>query len=201
MWGARPCPFTIVVLICSGLRPGNSHIDHFISELGATGTANEELMNLAGFIPTGVLIATFGLSLVLFLPNNYFARIGSTLIITFGIGVVIAGIFSCDPGCPRTGSLENKIHDSVSGFVFLLAIIGILLLGISFRNSTLFKGSWVNYSILTAILSFGFLLALINSIESYTLTGMWQRLLLVTIFLWCGFVGIKIFKYHGLNVK
>jgi hypothetical protein len=68
-----------------------------------------------------------------------------------------------------------------------------LLLGISFRNSPLWRGLWV-YSVLSALLSFGFIVALVNSIDSYTLTGMWQRLLLATIFLWCGIVGQQVFK-------
>ena len=196
-----PAFFTVVVLICSSLRPDYNHIALFISELGATGTTNDRLMNFAGFIPTGIFLISFGMSLILWLPKSFSSRIGSTLIIIFGIGVIIAGIFSCDPGCPRTGSLENQIHDKVSGLIFLMAIIGILLVGISFDNLPPFKRAWANYSFLTVILSMVFLVALANSIESYTFTGLWQRLLLTTIFLWCSLVGIRLFRYKSLNVK
>ncbi len=194
-----PFLFTVIVLICSSLRSDYSHIAHFISELGANGTANDRLMNFAGFIPTGILLASFGMSLILWAPKNYSARIGASLIMLFGIGIIIVGIFSCDPGCPRTGSLENKIHDNVSGPAFLIAITGILLLGISFRSVPPFKGSWAKYSIFTVILSTGFLVPLVITIESYTFTGLWQRLLLATIFLWCNFVGLKLFRYKRLS--
>ena len=190
---AGPVLFTTVTLICASLRPGFNHVSQFISELGATGTPNARLMNFAGFMPSGAMIAAYGVSLILLLPKGLLARTGSVWITLFGLGVIVAGSFSCDPGCPRVGSLENTIHDQISGPVFLSAIIGMLLLGISFRNSPLWRGLWV-YSVLSALLSFGFIVALVNSIDSYTLTGMWQRLLLATIFLWCGIVGQQVFK-------
>src|SRR5215217_7662438 len=55
-----PLLFTIITLICSSLRPNYDHMNEFISELGATGTSHADLMNFAGFIPSGILMATFG---------------------------------------------------------------------------------------------------------------------------------------------
>src|SRR5690348_3480633 len=112
---AGPLLFTLVMLICASLRPNYNHISYFISELGATGTANAGLMNFAGFIPSGILIALFGFSLIGFFPKSFLTRAGSALVIIFGIGMAVAGLFSCDPGCPREGSLENNIHDQISG--------------------------------------------------------------------------------------
>jgi len=48
---AGPVQSTIIIVICSTLRPGYDHIDQFISDLGATGTSHADLMNFAGFIP------------------------------------------------------------------------------------------------------------------------------------------------------
>ncbi|MCJ7809054.1 MAG: DUF998 domain-containing protein, partial [Desulfobulbaceae bacterium] len=159
----------------------------------ATGTPNARFMNFAGFIPAGGLIAVFGLSLALLLPSHLLARIGSFLIMAFGLGMIVAGNFSCDEGCPREGSLENTIHDQVSGPIFLGAIIGMLLLGILFRKLDSWRALWI-YSIASAVLSFGFMVGLVSSIDSHTTTGIWQRLLLATIFLWCGTAGWRIYK-------
>lgn len=194
-----PILFTVTTLICAGLRPGYSHIHHFISELGATGTPDAALMNWFGFIPSGILISSFGLSLTLLLPKKILARAGSVLVMLFGLGMTIVGFFSCDEGCPRDGSLENNIHDQISGPVFLCAIIGILLLGIAFRRLPYWKKLWL-YSIISAILSIVFLILLINSLEAYKNTGLWQRLLLFTIFLWFGITGIHVFKYWRSNI-
>jgi hypothetical membrane protein len=188
-----PVLFISITVICGSLRPDYSHISQFISELGATESPNAQLMNFVGFIPTGLMIAAFGASLYLQFPKHLLTRIGSIFITVFGLGIVVGGTFSCDIGCPREGSIENNIHDMVSGPIFLLGIIGILLNGISFRRQTSFRSIWV-YSAVSALLAFVFMVALVNSIESYTTTGLWQRLLLVTIFLWCGIVGMKLYK-------
>ena len=71
---AGPFLFTIIMLICSSLREDYNHIAHFISELGATGTPNADLMNFGGFIPAGTMIALFGLSLSGLLPKRFLAR-------------------------------------------------------------------------------------------------------------------------------
>lgn len=73
------------------------------------------------------------------------------------------------------------------------AIIGILILGISFRRLHFWREFWL-YSVVSALVSVGFLVGLVSSIESRTFTGLWQRLLLLTIFLWLARVGLKLFK-------
>ena len=188
-----PVLFTLITVICASLRPGYSHISQFISELGATGSPNAQFMNFAGFIPTGLMIAMFGVSLYLLLSKHLLTRTGSVFITVFGLGIVVAGLFSCDIGCPREGSIENNIHDTVSGPIFLIGIIGILLHGISFRRQPSFRSIWF-FSVVSALLAFTFMVALVNSFETYTTTGFWQRLLLATIFLWCGIVGMKLYK-------
>jgi hypothetical membrane protein len=195
-----PVLFTTVILICASLRPDYSHIAQFISELGATGTSNAMIMNWIGFIPSGLMISLFGTSLTTLLPKSPIARIGSILILVFGLGMVVAGNFSCDIGCPREGSLENSIHDKISGAIFVLVVIGILLLGISFRYNPRMRSLWI-YSVISAFLALIFLMVLISSIESYTTTGLWQRLFLGTIFLWCVIVGYQMLKAtHGVEV-
>lgn len=188
-----PVLFTGVTLICASFRPDYSHISQFISELGATNSPNATFMNVAGFIVSGLMITAFGLSLTLLLPTNLRSRIGSVLMIFFGVGMLVVGNYSCDIGCPREGTFENNLHDQISGPIFIMGIVGIMLLGISFRNVPLLRGLWV-YSVASALLSFGFMVGLVNSIESNQLTGLWQRLLLGTIFLWLAVVGVKLFK-------
>ena len=192
---AGPLQSTIVIVICSTLRADYNHVDQFISDLGATGTSHADLMNFAGFIPSGVIMAAFGTALWMLLPKHILGRIGASLIILFAIGLIIAGIFSCDPGCPQQGgSVENSIHDAIAGPMFLSAITGLLLFGISFRKFSGWK-RLSNYSLISAVLCYGFFVLLISSLESRNLTGIWQRLILLTIFLWCGIVGIKLFNF------
>jgi hypothetical membrane protein len=196
---AGPLLFTLTTIVCAALRPGYSHIAQFISELGSTGTPNAYLMNFAGFIPAGVMIASLGLSLILLLPKRFLTLSGSVLITVFGICTVVVGIFSNDaPGFSGEGSLANRIHDLVSLLMFLCVIIGILMLGISFRRLPSWRRLWL-YSLVSALISLVLLIALINSIESLRYTGMWQRLFLLSIFLWMGIVGMHIYRASQEN--
>lgn len=190
---AGPLLFSIIILICAGLRPGYSHISQFISELGASNTPNANLMNYAGFIPNGILLSSFGISLFVLLPRSTIKNIGSSLIILFGFGVFLAGIFSCDPGCPLEGSDEAKLHDNISAIAFISAIIGSGLLGISFRKLPAWRSLFV-YSLATSVLSLVFLISMINSFDLRIYTGVWQRMMLLTLFIWCSIVGARTFR-------
>jgi hypothetical membrane protein len=190
-----PLLFTLITVICAALRPDYSHISQFISELGATGSPNADLMNFAGFMASGLMIALLGFSLISNLPKKFLPLTGSVLITVFGIGVIIVGIFSNDfPEAPEdAGSLSNRIHNQVSLLMFLCVIIGIFMLGISFRKLPSWRRLWL-YSVLSALVSFGLLVALINSTQTFTYTGTWQRLFLLSIFLWMGIAGLHIFN-------
>jgi len=192
---AGPVLFTITTVVCAAIRPGYSHIHDFISELGATGTPHAYLLNWMGFIPSGLMLAAFGWSLLSLLPKKIPARLGSVFVIIFGLGMTTVGFFSCDEGCPREGSLENNIHDSISGPIFICGILGVLFLGFAFRRLAYMKPLWL-YSVISAGLSIVFLLSLINSFDSGRFTGTWQRLLILTLFLWFGIVGWRVFRYE-----
>jgi len=198
---AGPLLFTLTTAICAGLRPGYSHISQFISELGATDSPNAHLMNFAGFIPAGLMIALLGFSLILNLPRKFLPLTGSVLIAMFGIGMIVVGIFSNDFPEPHedAGSLSNRIHDQVSLLMFLSVIIGIFILGISFRKLPSWRRLWL-YTVLSSLVSLGLLVALINSTQTFTYTGIWQRLFLLSIFLWMGIAGLHIFNAQRENI-
>jgi hypothetical protein len=186
---AGPLLFVIVVIVAAAMRDDYSHVTNFISELGATGTPNAALMNYAGFIPTGLLLAGFGVSLSAVLPRSRRAIAVSALVTFFAMGIVAAALFSCDAGCPQgTGSLENIVHDRIAPPTFLALIVGIAIFGLLVRELP----SWRHlaaYSLLTSGLGLIFLIALASSLETRNLTGLWQRLMLAVLFLWCARVG------------
>ena len=186
--------FTTSTLICGYLRTDYDPLNNFVSELGETNSSTELLMNYIGFIPSGILFSLFGLSLLIIVSKNLSSRIGALLIVLFGLGMTLAGIFSCDQGCPIIGSTESIIHDRVSAVTFISAILGIILLGFSFKKMSIFRNISV-YAILTGFISLILLIIMINSFESRNLTGLWQRLLLLSIFLWTIIMGLRVFKH------
>ena len=190
---AGPALFTLTTIVCSSMRPDYNHISDLISELGATGTPHAQLMNFAGFIPAGAMAVCFGITLFFVLPKRILTRIGAALFTMFGLGVIVQGLFSCDPGCPIKGSMEHTVHDQVAGPTFLCAIIGALLLGISFRKFSEWRKLWI-FTVLSAAVSLCFLVGVIITFETRTLTGLWQRLLVLTLFAWMAIFGLHILK-------
>jgi hypothetical membrane protein len=189
-----PILFTTITLLLGYLLTNYDPLNNFVSELGATNSSTELLMNYIGFIPSGILFSLFGFSLLIIVSKNLSSRIGALLIVLFGLGMTLAGIFSCDQGCPAMGTTESTIHDRVSAVTFISAILGIILLGFSFKKMSIFRNISV-YTILTGFICLILLMIMINSFESRNLTGLWQRLLLLSIFLWTIIIGLRVFKH------
>lgn len=189
-----PVVFFAVVILAAALREDYSHLTHFVSELGATGSSRAGLMNYAGFVPGGLGLIAFGVALGRLLPRSRLTRTATALLVVFGSGVVASGIISCDPGCPQAGgSFQNFVHDKIAPVSFMCAIVASALLGVSFRNDPAWRG-FSSYSLATSVAALGFLLVLVSSLETRELTGLWQRLLLITLFGWCALGGVKAFR-------
>jgi hypothetical protein len=117
------------------------------------------------------------------------------LITFFGIGMSLAGFFQCDPGCPQPPtSLAGTIHDRVSVAAFVAAIAGIGFWAMEFRTRPLWKGLW-RYSALASAAGLCFLLALAASLDTRALTGLWQRLLIATVFGWYAVVALRLVRH------
>jgi hypothetical membrane protein len=91
---AGPVVFALVTVVSAALRPGYSHVTNMISELGATGTPYAVLMNYAGFVPAGLMLAALGVALAGVLPRHRLALAGAVLVTLFGAGVASSGVLS-----------------------------------------------------------------------------------------------------------
>jgi hypothetical protein len=115
--------------------------------------------------------------------RHVLAIAGSALVVLFGLGVAASGILSCDPDCPVPGgSLEKTLHNAIGPASFIALICGVGLLGYEFRRLPYFW-PFSLYSFVTSVLSLLFIFAVVGSMEARTLTSLWQRLLLTTLFL------------------
>lgn len=194
---AGPVLFTVVMLFCASLRPDYSHVDQFMSELGATDTPNAWLMNYAAFVPGGLLLILFGLSVARLVRGHALATVASALLTLFGAGTAAAGFISCDLGCPQSsGSVQNLIHDRIGPLSFLCGSVAVGLLAVHFRRHADWRRLWV-YSAVTSALAFASLALLAGSLESRELTGLWQRLHVGLLYTWCAVVGIRAFRLSG----
>jgi hypothetical membrane protein len=191
---AGPALFASVVILCAALRPEYSHVTQFMSELGESGGANAGLMNFVGFVPSGLLLAAFGASLAALRPRTALSLAAAALVGVFGLGIAGAGVYSCDPGCPREGmSFEATLHDRVSVGAFIAGILGIALWAYRFRALEAWRSLW-RYTAATSAGAVVLLAVLAASIESRAFTGVWQRLFLGTLYAWCAVVGLRAFR-------
>lgn len=188
---AAPVLFSIIIILSANMQSEYNHLHNFVSALGAEGSSSQYLMNYLGFIPTGILLVLFGFSLMKGFPWKKSSKIGSVLIIVFGLGVTLAGLFSCDPGCPQQGSTEARLHDGVSSIAFVSAILGMLFLSYTFRRQHQFK--LMIHAILSGFFAAIFLYEMITTMEVREYTGMWQRLLLFMVFQWTTVMGLQLF--------
>jgi hypothetical membrane protein len=189
---AGPVVFSTVTLAVAALRPGYSHATDVISELGATGTPYAALMNYVGFVPAGLMIAVFGIALSRAVAGGHLSILAAGLVTVFGCGMAASGVFSCDAGCPRgEGSLENGIHMVIAPPIFACFIAGVAILGNRFRSMPPPLGPLATYSLATSALALLFMIALVLSLESRTFSGIWQRLMVASLFLWSAVVAVR----------
>lgn len=189
-----PIIFTVIVIVAATMQPGYSHTQNFISELGATGAKNAALMNYAGFVIGGLLIATLGFALIKILPRERLTIVASVLVCLFGVGVATSGIISCDLGCPQgTGTSANIVHNTIAPIAFLCLITASMIFGFCWRSEIELRNLAV-YSLATGVVALGLLALLASSLEARVLTGLWQRLLLLVLFSWCIIVALRIGK-------
>jgi hypothetical membrane protein len=187
--------FAVVVLVLGALRPGYSHLQHFISELGVAGTPYAALMNYAGFVPAGLMLAAFGVALALVLPSGRLIRLAAVLVTTYGLGIAASGMMSCDLGCPQgEGSLENIAHNTIAPVSFLCLIAAMAMLGVRFRSLPAWRHLSL-FSLFASATALCLLVVLAGSLDSRTLTGLWQRLLLAVLFTWSALVGMEALRH------
>ena len=116
------------------------------------------------------------------------------MLAVFAVCVFLAGIFSCDVGCPTVDrSHEQKLHDLVSIIAFPAFVLAVLLRGVAFLRDS----SWRRfgyYSLATALLSIGLLVAMVQSEATRDGTGTWQRLFLGVLFVWMMLLAVRLWR-------
>lgn len=189
-----PVLFALVVILCGALQPGYSHATHMISELGETGGSYASLMNYLGFIPSGLFLVTFGASLAYLVPRSALSLVAASLVAIFGLGIAAAGVYSCDPGCPqRYLSSEATLHGLVSITAFTAGVFGIALWAYCFRGLAMWRSLWP-FSAASSATALALLLVLYATADARSPHGLWQRLFLATLFLWCAVASIRLFR-------
>lgn len=191
---AGPALFATIVVLCGALRPDYSHVTGFMSELGETGAPQAWLMNSLGFLTSGLLLTAFGVSLLSLRPRTVWSLAATVLMVVYGLGLAGAGLCSCDPGCPSQNlSSAAMAHRVISIIAFLAGILGIALWAYCFRSRPRWRSLW-RYSALSSALALVLFVVVGATEQSRAFAGVWQRLCVGTLDLWCAVVGLRVFR-------
>ena len=183
------------VILGGLLRPGYSHISMAISELVADGAPNRALLSSLFLLYNG-LLSLFGIGL--FLKANSQSRgrrvgvIGSSALVLVGIaGILMELVFAQEPGGTAT-TFAGTMHFVMAGVASLGTMVGVLTLGLWFRNFSDLKG-YVPYSMISVALIFisGGLSAVAMANHS-PLFGLIERITILTFTLWIFVIGWKV---------
>lgn len=114
--------------------PGYDHLRQYISELGATGAPAGQAVSLA-FMVSGALLTAFWLICARMFRDSRLAVFGFGLSALNGLGLFFGGVFRCDFECSLASpSREAVLHDVLGGIGYLCGIVGILVVGLAWRN-------------------------------------------------------------------
>ena len=194
---AGPLLFFAAVAVSGALRADYSHLNQFISELGETGGEFAWLMNYFGFMASAALILIFVLAFQTRFRRTTVTVVGTLLLALFAVCVFLAGVFSCDVGCPIADrSPEQQLHDLVSIIAFPVFVLGVAVWGCHFFRLAGWR-RFGQYSLVTAGVSVVLLVAMVQSEASRIGTGLYQRLFLGVLFLWLAVLAIRLVKSGG----
>jgi hypothetical membrane protein len=114
--------------------PGYDHLRQYISELGATGAPTGGAVSLA-FMASGILLTAFWMICAVLFRDSRLAVFGFGLSALNGLGLFFGGVFQCDFECSLASpSREAILHDVLGGVGYLCGIVGVLVVGLAWRN-------------------------------------------------------------------
>lgn len=182
------------VLIQDALTPGYDAFRQFVSHLslGPYGW-----LNIALLVVSGGLIALFAVGFRRVLQGDRRARAIWVPICGLGVGLMMAGVFTIDPGLgyppgsePQQSSWHGTVHDIAGGIVFLAAVAATVMTGRRFAGSRRWRRlANVSYGVAGVIIILFVLTSALAGLDyagSYRpgLAGLAERAYLTTTLLW-----------------
>lgn len=172
----------LLITVLGGANfPNYNHATQFISELGAFDAPNAGIINLAGFLPAGLLISAFTFFASQSLPRSGETTLGMFGLALFAIGYIAAAFFPCEPGCqPSEPSLSQALHNLLGLAGYFTAPLSLFLLGNAARK-------WPNATTLSTLGFIGSglsLLGLLGILSGFSYVGLAQRVLETSVLTW-----------------
>jgi hypothetical membrane protein len=177
-----PLLWLSLIGLAGAMRPGFSHITHYISELGERGSSTEFLMRYGAFGSTGFLYVCFAAALLAIFRDGWRSTLAAGLIGLDGLGRIGAGVFACDPGCGGLSS-NQELHHLFAILGFSSGILAAIVWGFTLRRRG-WPAPFTWYSVATGILALILLLMMSWSRDPLNARGLFEHLATGVLSLW-----------------
>ena len=157
-----------------------------------------------GFMIMGLLIEVFIVGFLLSVRGGCIHvdrkfRLGASILVFFGFGVLLAGAFHTDPvGGPHT--LEGTIHGIVAGVAFWLFPIASLLIAPCLRKQPYWKDLFL-YTIIASILALALLIVGVWLPSEVSWFGLYERILVLDELMWVEIMAVWLLRLSLHRVK
>lgn len=189
--------FSSTLVVAGYFYPGYSHVQQFISVLGATGAPHAGYVNYLGFFPTEVLLLVFFATCYVQIPHTRLNRLALFFYSVYATTLAVAAFVPCDAICqPETPSQNHTIHMASASVGYICGIIATLCLALgchSWTNHKAFKR--VGYGV-TLLVS----LALVTIEPDTGYAGLSQRIVEFTLFVWFIFWGYHLRRHATAQI-
>ncbi|MCV6622642.1 MAG: DUF998 domain-containing protein [Cellvibrionaceae bacterium] len=172
---------SFTVILAGNSYPDYSHVSQFMSELGATGSPDGDLVNYFGFIPTELFILLFLLALLKVMHKSKLLVLGVACIAVYALSLIAAAFYPCDFQCrPVDPSFSHDMHMLFGAIAYLAGIVGVAILAIDSKN-------WCESKV---PLASGFLIAacafalMLNLDAELPYVGLVQRCMEILVYAW-----------------
>jgi hypothetical membrane protein len=181
-----------IVIIATDLtaaisQPGYSPIRDSISSLAWSPMG---WLQTIGFLTVGLLVEVFVAGLLLAIRGGKVFGFGIGLLICFGFGLLLIGAFPTDPVGNLT-TIEGTIHDATAKTIFIIFPIASLLVALSLRKDSRWKGLFA-HTIATSGLALALVLGWLWLPEDLSWFGLYERILVANTIIWVGIMAIRL---------
>lgn len=186
-----PLLFVLVFMIESATRPGYDPLRNMVSELSLSEYGWQQIAN---FLLSGTLILAFSIGLRRVFTSGTGSTWGPRLLTVTGLGLLVAGVFVCDPGLAypagapaglpfMDGTWHNMLHTLGGFMVFFSLPAALVVLAHRFAGDPTWK-AWTTPTLAAAIVGFAFFIASNITAMHGGPAGLFQRLCMITYLCW-----------------
>ena len=142
-----------------------------------------------GFLAIGLLVEVFVAGLLFSIRGAWGFSVGIGLLACFGFGLLLIGAFREDPvGSQHT--IQGTIHTMTATIVFSIFPIASLLISLSLRKDSYWKGLFIHTIIVTSLAS-AFVIGYLCLSAKLSWIGLYERILVANTVIWVVIISIR----------